>query len=78
MATSVVKSKEPIETIETDETNETNETNRQENCESQNDPERNDKIAELAYFKAQNRDFEPGHELDDWIEAEREVLQCGD
>jgi len=30
------------------------------------------KIAELAFYKAENRGFEPGHELDDWIEAERE------
>jgi len=30
------------------------------------------KIAELAFYKAENRGFESGHELDDWIEAERE------
>lgn len=30
------------------------------------------KIAELAFYKAESRDFEPGHELDDWLEAERE------
>ncbi len=30
------------------------------------------KIAELAFYKAEIRGFEPGHELDDWIEAERE------
>lgn len=34
----------------------------------------NIKIAELAYFKAESRNFEPGHELDDWLEAEQEVL----
>ena len=28
-------------------------------------------IAEAAYFAAQNRGFEPGHELEDWIAAER-------
>lgn len=31
------------------------------------------KIAELAYFKAERRGFEPGHELEDWYEAEQEV-----
>ena len=30
-------------------------------------------IAEAAYFAAQGRGFEPGHELDDWIAAEKEV-----
>jgi len=32
-------------------------------------------IAELAYFKAESRGFEPGHELEDWLEAEQEF--CG-
>lgn len=30
-------------------------------------------IQEAAYFKAEKRGFAPGHELDDWLEAEREV-----
>ena len=30
-------------------------------------------IAECAYFKAEKRGFEPGHELDDWLEAESEI-----
>jgi hypothetical protein len=30
-------------------------------------------IAEIAYFKAQRRGFEPGHEHEDWIAAESEV-----
>ena len=30
-------------------------------------------IAELAYCKAQQRGFEPGHELEDWLAAEAEV-----
>jgi hypothetical protein len=30
-------------------------------------------IAEIAYFKAQQRGFVPGHELDDWYEAEQEL-----
>lgn len=37
-------------------------------------PDRNARIAELAYFKAENRDFAPGHELEDWLEAEQESL----
>lgn len=31
-------------------------------------------ISEVAYFRAQRRDFAPGHELDDWIAAEQEVI----
>ena len=37
-------------------------------------PDRDARIAELAYLKAENRGFEPGHELDDWLEAEQEFL----
>jgi hypothetical protein len=29
-------------------------------------------IAEIAYFRALNRGFEPGRELEDWFEAEAE------
>lgn len=36
-------------------------------------PDRTAKIAEIAYYKAENRDFQPGYELDDWLEAEKEV-----
>jgi hypothetical protein len=32
-------------------------------------------IAETAYFKAKARGFEPGGEVQDWIEAETEVRQ---
>ena len=35
-------------------------------------PDHDAKIAELAYYKAERRGFEPGYELDDWLEAERE------
>jgi len=31
-------------------------------------------IAEAAYFRAKQRGFEPGHELEDWVEAESEVM----
>jgi hypothetical protein len=30
-------------------------------------------IAEIAYHKAEKRGFEPGRELDDWLEAEAEA-----
>ena len=30
-------------------------------------------IEEAAYYKAKERNFEPGHELDDWFAAEAEV-----
>jgi len=35
-------------------------------------PERESKIAELAYFKAEQRGFTSGNEMEDWLEAERE------
>ena len=37
-------------------------------------PDRDARIAELAYLKAESRGFEPGHELEDWYEAEQEFL----
>lgn len=30
-------------------------------------------IAEAAYYKAEKRGFEPGFEMTDWLEAEREL-----
>ena len=36
--------------------------------------ELNKLIAESAYFRAQERGFAPGYELQDWIEAEAEVM----
>lgn len=33
------------------------------------------KTAECAYYKAQARGFEPGHEIEDWLEAEDEISQ---
>ena len=30
-------------------------------------------VAANAYYRAEKRDFEPGHELEDWYEAEREI-----
>ena len=31
------------------------------------------RIAEAAYWRAESRGFTPGRELDDWLEAEREI-----
>lgn len=33
------------------------------------------KIAEIAFYKAERRGFEPGHEFDDWVEAEQEFQE---
>lgn len=33
-------------------------------------------IEVAAYFNAEHRDFAPGHELDDWLEAERQLQRC--
>ena len=35
-------------------------------------------IAEAAYYSAEKRGFEPGHELEDWLEAQAriELLTC--
>jgi hypothetical protein len=30
-------------------------------------------IAESAYLRAERRGFTPGHEVEDWVAAEREV-----
>lgn len=35
--------------------------------------ERERMIARAAYFRAEKRGFAPGHELEDWLEAEAEV-----
>lgn len=32
-------------------------------------------IESAAYFRAEKRGFEPGHELEDWLAAESEVAQ---
>jgi hypothetical protein len=37
--------------------------------------ERYKMIAHLAYLGAEKRGFAPGHELDDWLQAESEVDQ---
>jgi hypothetical protein len=35
--------------------------------------DRDQMIATAAYFRAANRQFQPGHELEDWLSAEREI-----
>lgn len=35
--------------------------------------ELNGMIATAAYYLAEERNFTPGHELDDWLEAERRI-----
>lgn len=30
-------------------------------------------IATAAYFRAEQRSFAPGHDLEDWLEAERQI-----
>ena len=30
-------------------------------------------VATDAYYKAEKRGFEPGHEIDDWLEAEQGI-----
>jgi hypothetical protein len=40
-----------------------------------NDPHagRHDEISRAAYQRAEQRGFEPGHALDDWLAAEKEI-----
>lgn len=34
-------------------------------------------ISQAAYFLAESRGFEPGHELEDWLVAEQEIFGTG-
>jgi len=38
--------------------------------------DRREMIATAAYFHAQKRGFEPGHEQDDWFAAETEIAHA--
>lgn len=40
-----------------------------------NKEDQNSRVAVSAYYKAQTRGFEPGHELEDWLAAEAEEKQ---
>jgi len=35
--------------------------------------ERHQLVAQSAYYRAERRGFEPGHELEDWLAAEQDV-----
>lgn len=35
--------------------------------------QRHHRISEAAYYRAQKRNFQPGEEADDWLEAEKEI-----
>jgi hypothetical protein len=35
--------------------------------------DRKEMIALAAYYRAERRKFEPGHEVEDWLAAEKEV-----
>ncbi len=39
-------------------------------------PDYDAKISEIAYYKAERRNFEPGYEVTDWLEAEQEYMEC--
>lgn len=32
-------------------------------------------IAEAAYYKAEKRNFDDGYEMEDWLEAEKEISE---
>jgi hypothetical protein len=55
-----------------------NHLNHDDNLTSQDNviclPDVSAKIAESAYYKAESRGFEPGHEVEDWLEAEQQYL----
>lgn len=37
---------------------------------------RQEAIAQAAYYKAEQRGFAPGYEMQDWLDAEREVASA--
>jgi hypothetical protein len=37
---------------------------------------RHERVATAAYFRAQRRGFEPGHELEDWYAAEHDIAEA--
>lgn len=38
--------------------------------------DRREMIATAAYFRAERRGFEPGHELEDWYAAEHDIAEA--
>ncbi len=45
-----------------------------ENARADGAEDRHNKIAVVAYYKAEARGFTPGHETQDWLDAETQVL----
>jgi hypothetical protein len=41
------------------------------------DEQRRELIATAAYYLAERRNFEPGHEAEDWLAAERQIGSLG-
>jgi len=41
----------------------------------ENEEEELTRIAVAAYYKAEARGYEPGYEMQDWLEAEAEILR---
>ena len=39
--------------------------------------QRHEMIAEAAYYCAERRGFAPGHELEDWMQAEAQIARSG-
>ncbi|MGR9035443.1 MAG: DUF2934 domain-containing protein [Gammaproteobacteria bacterium] len=56
----------------------TGKKSQQNNHNNDFDPDKfREMVAERAYLKAEKRNFEPGHDMEDWLEAEQEVSnQC--
>ena len=69
----------PISNVKKMRFEESTEANQASGGEMQNDCDRYEKIAEMAYYKAEQRGFEAGRDLEDWLEAEREfdLMQKG-
>jgi hypothetical protein len=42
------------------------------------DEEIHRQIAEAAYYRAAGRGFAPGRELEDWLEAEAQIVKASD
>ena len=42
---------------------------------TRNDAELQARIAEAAYYRAERRGFAPGQEVEDWLAAEKEIME---
>jgi hypothetical protein len=54
-------------------TNSTNSTNSADGADGDGQERRRERISHLAYLRAEQRGFEPGNEVEDWLEAERQL-----